>query len=55
MVNPARADADDWDEYIEVTGIAPAVASKVRLLLYTGFYHATDQWYVDPLVVVSDT
>jgi len=52
---PARADADDWDEYIEVTGIQPAVASKVRILLYTDFYHATDQWYVDPLVVVSDT
>jgi len=52
---PARADADDWDEYIEVTGIQPAVASTVRLLLYTNFYHATDQWYVDPLCQPTDT
>jgi hypothetical protein len=49
---PARADADDWGEYIECAGIAPAVASKVRLRLFSNYYHATDEFFIDPLVYV---
>jgi hypothetical protein len=46
------ANADDWD-YIEVTGIAPAAASKVRLSIYVGAYSAAGTIYIDPAVVIS--
>ena len=49
----ARADANDWAEYMEVTGIQPAVASKVRIKCYCSFYHATQNIYIDPMVVIS--
>jgi hypothetical protein len=48
-----RDDASDWTQYIEVTGIQPAVASKVRLRMYCKYYHATNKVYIDPLVVIS--
>jgi hypothetical protein len=49
----ARADANDWAEYMEVTGITPAVASKVRIKCYCSYYHAVNKIYIDPLVVIS--
>lgn len=48
-----RSGADDWSQYIEVTGIAPAVASKVRIKCYCSYYHATNAIYIDPMVVIS--
>jgi hypothetical protein len=50
----ARADAADWDNYIEVTDIEPAVASKVRIRCYCSYYHATNKIYIDPKVVITD-
>lgn len=49
----ARSGADDWSQYIEVNNITPAVASKVRIKLYCGYYHATNKIYIDPQVRVS--
>lgn len=49
----ARTGADDWTQYIEVTGIQPAVAGWLRIKLYIGFYDADGTLYVDPLVVIS--
>lgn len=49
----ARSDASDWSQYVEVTGIAPGVASKVRIRLKCRYYHATSKIYVDPKVVIS--
>jgi hypothetical protein len=49
----ARSGADDWDQYIEVTGIQPAVASKVRIRGMCAYYHATAVIYIDPKVVIS--
>jgi len=46
------ADADDWD-YLEVTGIAPATASKVRITCYCGHYTAAGDIFIDPAVVIS--
>jgi hypothetical protein len=46
------ANADDWD-YLEVTGVAPATASKVRLSIYVGAYSATGTIYIDPCPVIS--
>ncbi len=43
-----RADADDWGEYMEVTNITPAVASKVRIKCYCSYQHASDKIYIDP-------
>jgi len=48
-----RSGSTDWDNYIEVTGIAPSVASKVRIKCYCGYYHAANKIYIDPLVVIS--
>jgi hypothetical protein len=42
----ARAGASDWSQYIEVTGIQPAVASKVRLKVYCSYYHASNLIYI---------
>ncbi|MHC4648155.1 MAG: hypothetical protein ACYTBJ_22060 [Planctomycetota bacterium] len=50
----ARADAEDWAEYMEVTGITPAVGSKVRIQCYCSYYHATNKIYIDPKVVITD-
>ncbi|KKL97819.1 hypothetical protein LCGC14_1830600 [marine sediment metagenome] len=49
----ARANAEDWAEYMEVTGIQPAIGSKVRIKCYCSFYHATQNIYIDPMVVIS--
>ena len=49
----ARADEDDWAEFMEVTGIQPAIPSKVRIKCYANFYHATDHTYIDPKVVIT--
>lgn len=49
----ARADAEDWTQYIEVTGIVPAVASKVRIKVFCSYYNATNNIYIDPMVVIS--
>ena len=43
----ARADADDWTQYIEVTGIQPAVASKVRLTVLCAYMHASNKIFLD--------
>ena len=48
-----RADADDWAEYMEVTGIEPAIGSKVRIKCYCSYYHATNKIYIDPMCVIS--
>jgi hypothetical protein len=48
-----RSGADDWTQYLEVTGIQPAVAGWVKIKLYVGFYDADGTMYVDPLVAVS--
>jgi len=48
-----RADANDWAEFMEVTAIQPAVASKVRIKCYCSFQHASDKIYIDPKVVIS--
>lgn len=48
-----RTGADDWSQYIEVTGIQPAVVSKVRITCYCTYYHATNQIYIDPLAVIT--
>jgi hypothetical protein len=50
----ARTGADDWGQYIEVTGITPAVGSKVRIRCYCSYYHATNKIYIDPKVVITD-
>jgi hypothetical protein len=49
----ARTGADDWSQYIEVTGIAPAVQSSVVIKIYCNYYHASNKVYVDPKVVTS--
>jgi len=49
----ARANEDDWSQYIEVTGIAPSVASKVRIRCFCSYYDATDKIYIDPLVEIT--
>ena len=48
-----RSGVSDWDQYIEVTGIAPAVASKVRIKCFIGKYDADGYIYIDPQVVAS--
>jgi hypothetical protein len=49
-----QADNEDWTQYMEVVGITPAVASKVRIKCYCSFYHATGKTYIDPKVVITD-
>ena len=48
-----RTGADDWSQYIEVTGIQPAIAGWVTIRCYTGFYDSDGTLYIDPLCVVS--
>jgi len=50
----ARADAEDWAEYMEVTGITPVIGSKVRIKCYCTYYNATNKIYIDPKVVITD-
>jgi hypothetical protein len=50
----ARADAEDWAEYMEVTGIAPVATGKVRIKCYCRYYNATNKIYIDPKVVITD-
>jgi hypothetical protein len=49
----ARSDQSDWTQYIEVTGIQPAVASKVRIRCFCSYFHATNKIYIDPKVAIS--
>lgn len=46
----ARSGADDWSQYIEVTGIQPAAYgfSKVRIKCFCSYYHAVNKIYIDP-------
>jgi hypothetical protein len=44
------ANADDWD-YLQVSGITPAVASKVRIKCFVSDYSAAGHIYIDPQVV----
>lgn len=49
-----RTGADDWSQYIEVTGIQPGVASNVILRIKcSGHYDVDGAIYIDPLVVIS--
>lgn len=48
-----RSGVSDWTQYIEVTGVAPAVASKVRIKCFVAKYDADGYIYIDPLAVVS--
>jgi hypothetical protein len=50
----AAADFEDWAEYMEVTGITPAVGSKVRIKCYCRYYDATNKIFIDPKVVITD-
>jgi len=48
-----RSDENDWTQYVEVTGIQPAVASKVRIKCYLSKYDADGRIFIDPKVVLS--
>lgn len=48
-----RDDAADWSQYIEVTGIQPAVASWVILRVKAQWYDADGVLFVDPKVAIS--
>jgi len=48
-----RSGVSDWDQYIEVTGIQPAVASKIRIRCFVAKYDADGYIYIDPQTVVS--
>jgi len=45
-----RIGADDWSQYLEVTGIYPAVKSKVRIRCYLSKYDADGRIFIDPKV-----
>ena len=47
-----RTGADDWSQYIEVTGIQPAIVSKVRVKCYCNYYHTTAKIWIDPRVEI---
>ncbi len=46
------ADADDWD-YLQVSAVQPATASKVRITCKCRAYSASGTIFVDPAVVIS--
>jgi len=49
-----RTGADDWGQYIEVTGIDPAVASAVRIKCWLlSYFHAANKVYIDPKVSIT--
>ena len=50
---PARADLDDWGEYIEITNVTPAVASNLFIELFWSKYDASNKCYIDPKLVIS--
>ena len=45
-----RTGADDWSQYLEVTGIHPAVKSKVRIKCFLSKYDADGRIFIDPKV-----
>lgn len=47
-----RSGVSDWTQYIEVTGIAPVTASKVRIRCFVAKYDADGLIYIDPEVVI---
>lgn len=49
----ARTGASDWSQYLEVTGIQPAIHSPIRLRVYVRAYSASNFLYVDPKVDVA--
>ena len=48
-----RTGADDWSQYLEVVGIQPAANCILRIKCYCNYYHAANNIYIDPLVVIS--
>ncbi|KKL44931.1 hypothetical protein LCGC14_2360730, partial [marine sediment metagenome] len=48
-----RSGVDDWTQYIEIIGIQPAVASKVRIKCYLSKYDADGRIFIDPKVVIT--
>lgn len=48
-----RSDDSDWSQYLEVTGISPAVSMGVRLRLYVRAYSSSDFLYVDPKIEIT--
>jgi hypothetical protein len=48
-----RSGADDWSQYLEVTGIEPAVAGWVTIRLMVQWDDADGFLYVDPMVVIT--
>ena len=48
-----RTGVGDWTQYIEVTGIQPAIASKVRIKCYLSKYDADGRIFIDPKVELS--
>lgn len=48
-----RSGADDWSQYIEVTGVQPAVAGMLHLRIRTAWYDTDGVLYIDPQVVIS--
>lgn len=46
------ADAADWD-YLEISGVQPAVAGWITMELYQSMYSAAGTIYVDPQPVIS--
>lgn len=45
----ARSDASDWSQYIEVTGIQPAIASNVHLQIFFQAADSDGYVFIDPL------
>ena len=48
-----RTGVGDWTQYIEVIGIQPAIASKVRIKCYLSKYDADGRIFIDPKVELS--
>jgi hypothetical protein len=49
-----RTGADDWTQYIEVTGVAPDTTGLVRASLYADFYDADGVLYIDPKCSITE-
>jgi len=45
-----RTGVDDWSQYLEVTGIYPAVKSKVRIKCFLSKYDVDGRIFIDPKV-----
>jgi hypothetical protein len=50
---PAKADADDWGQYVTVAVTTPAIDCIVRIRCYCTYYHATNNIFVDPKVSIT--